>query len=127
MKHYGLLKVALFAAVIGIALSLADSAEAYKQNPRRKFARGVHNVMYGWTEIPTTVHNVDREYGPAAATSFGLVKGITNAVGRTVVGAYEMLTFPIKNGRRGYDPIIEPEFMLRSWHDDIVPIWNSDK
>jgi putative exosortase-associated protein (TIGR04073 family) len=126
MKNYGLIKAAIFVAIVGAVLSLAAPAEAYKQNPQRKFGRGLHNVMYGWTEIPVTIHKVDQEFGPAAATSYGLVKGTTNAVGRTIVGIFEMITFPIK-GKRGYDPIIEPEFMLERWHDDIVPIWNSDK
>src|SRR5262245_43127067 len=95
MKH--LMKFALIVSVAAFVLSLCAPAQAYHQNPQRKFGRGMANALFGWTEIPRQIHHVNEDEGPAAAVTFGLVKGLTEGIGRTFVGIYEMVTFPIAN------------------------------
>jgi putative exosortase-associated protein (TIGR04073 family) len=115
-----LFKAAFCVAALGGMFYLATPAQAYHQNPMRKFGRGLGNVMGGWTEVPFQVHKVDVEEGPIAAYTYGVAKGTTYFVGRTVTGFWEMLTFPLPNGGgRGYDPIFRPEFPLHDFNDSI--------
>jgi len=58
-----------------------------------KLGRGVSNTLFGWLEIPL---NIDRRYAAndtvgssVTGAAVGIVKGLT----RTVVGAYETVTF----------------------------------
>jgi putative exosortase-associated protein (TIGR04073 family) len=142
MKHFGTLKAILFLAIAGATLSLTATADAYRpttqrkfgrgayslyQSPQDKLGRGVHNVMFGWAEVPGQIHKTDIAKGPAAGVSLGAVKGVTSGIGRTLVGIFETVTFLIPN-KHGYGPILEqPEFLGEKWHDQIIPIFDHDK
>lgn len=60
-----------------------------------KMTRGLTNVLFGWTEIVQTpvywAQPIDR--GPISAVFVGVPYGIVRALGRTVVGVYEVATF----------------------------------
>jgi putative exosortase-associated protein (TIGR04073 family) len=46
---------------------------------------------------------------PDAAYTQGFVYGLGKTIGRTVIGAYEIVTFPIPDhGSEGYGPILKP-------------------
>ena len=81
--------------------------------PIRKLSRGLANTATGVLEIPLTIATVGQEEGPVAGLSWGLLLGLGAAVTRTVVGVAETLTFPFPLPRTGYEPILEPEFLLR--------------
>ncbi len=73
-----------------------------------KAGRGLGNLMLGFlVEWPKTVVHESDARGPAFGLTVGLIKGMALGVGRTLVGVYELLTFPLPNGS-DYGPVLEP-------------------
>ena len=81
--------------------------------PIRKLSRGLANTVTGVLEIPLTIATVGQEEGPVAGLSWGLLLGFGAAVTRTIVGVAETLTFPFPLPRSSYEPLLQPEFLLR--------------
>ena len=70
--------------------------------------RGVSNTVLGLvTEIPRTMYYDSVEEGPAYGLTVGFFEGIALGVGRTVVGVYELVTFPIPFPEE-YQPVLQP-------------------
>lgn len=104
-------------------LTVVRSAEAASPDPAccqpiRKLSRGLANTVTGVLEVPLTIVTVGQEEGPVAGLSWGLLLGLGAAVTRTVVGVAETLTFPFPLPRSGYEPLLQPEFLL---HPNTVP------
>jgi putative exosortase-associated protein (TIGR04073 family) len=76
-----------------------------------KLFRGLANAATGWMEIPKQIFLTHEEMGGGAAFTWGLVKGVGYAVGRSVVGGFEIATFPIPVPE-GYGAIMQPEYVL---------------
>jgi putative exosortase-associated protein (TIGR04073 family) len=91
--------------------------------PLRKLSRGVANAVGGVLEIPLAISHVHQEEGPVAALSWGLFLGIGAAVTRTVVGVVETATFLFPLPRTGYEPIMQPEFLLHPEGADALPAY----
>lgn len=73
-----------------------------------KAERGVSNLTVGFLlEVPKTVAAESESHGPAFGLTVGLIKGMGLGVGRTLVGVYELVTFPFPNGS-DYGPVLEP-------------------
>jgi putative exosortase-associated protein (TIGR04073 family) len=104
----------LIAAVI-ICLILSNltmASNCLAQDPARKLGRGLANLGAGWLTFFTTVEETGKSDGILAAATYGFIKGIAKAVQRTLVGAYETITFPIPKPK-DYAPILtNPEFPL---------------
>ena len=79
------------------------------QNAGRKLGRGVANLLFGIVEVPNQVTQTTADRGGAAGSTFGLGKGIMRWVGRELIGAYEIVTFPVPLPS-GYKPIMKPEW-----------------
>lgn len=79
-----------------------------------KLSRGIVNLVTGWLEIPKQISAVWQESGAGPGMTMGFIKGLGFAVGRTAVGAYEIVTFsaPLPDG---YRPIIQPKFVFSDW------------
>lgn len=79
--------------------------------PSQKLGRGVANVTepIRMGELRRTMEQTYLSSGPDAAYTQGFFYGLTKTIGRTVVGAYEIVTFPIPDhGSEGYGPILKP-------------------
>jgi len=81
-----------------------------------KMGRGVGNLLFGWMELPFQMMKVTDDEGSFAGATLGMVKGVAYGIGRTVVGFYEMVTFPIPNHKAQaledpYGPILHPDFI----------------
>jgi len=88
------------------------SSVAFADGPIKKLGRGLANIVTCPLEIIKGVSDANSENGPIAAISFGVLKGVFNTGIRVVVGAYEVITFPIPIPR-DYSPILtDPEFFL---------------
>jgi putative exosortase-associated protein (TIGR04073 family) len=87
-----LLAVAAFGA---IAYADIQAPPMSDMGPTRKLGRGFGNVVYGWTEIPVTMMQVNSQEGNNAAWGYGLVKGIGRSFFRFGTGWYEIFTFPV--------------------------------
>ena len=87
----------------------AADQRAAPQNAGRKLGRGIANLLFGIVEVPNQVTQTSADRGGAAGTTFGVGKGIMRWIGRELVGAYEIVTFPFPMPS-GYKPIIRPEW-----------------
>jgi putative exosortase-associated protein (TIGR04073 family) len=112
-----LIKTVVFAFIFAIfsCTILADYAFAKedKGDPVKKLGRGISNTMLGFLEFPITIEKVGKESGVGPAISYGILKGIVRAAMRTIVGAYEIVSFwvPVPTD---YKPIItDPEYIYQ--------------
>lgn len=94
----GLKHLSLIACIAALSAGCA-SAE-------RKLGRGLSNLSE-----PLRMGEIQRSFeqtylwdGPNAASTRGLVSGVNRTIGRTVVGAFEVLTFPVPS-----QPYFKPE------------------
>ena len=99
--------------LVFLPLFAQESSESgIGHGPLRKLARGIVNVACGWFEVPRQMMRVKQEAGKTSGDivgfTWGTFRGIACTVGRTAIGALEVVTFPIPE----YDPIIEPEFIF---------------
>jgi len=101
-----------------IIMSFAGAACA-DDNMLTKLGRGVANVFTSPLEIPKDIGQTSRDDGPMAGFTVGVLKGVFNTVKRAVVGAFEIVSFPIPVPA-DYAPILDdPEYFLKS--DTDVP------
>jgi len=105
-----MIKIAITLMVVASILSFS-LPEALAQDPIKKLGRGIANVLTGALEIPLNIVDAQEEEGYIAAVTYGIVKGVAMTALRTVVGAYEIVTFLIPIPFH-YDPILEPEFLM---------------
>ena len=94
-------KLALIASATALAALFSGCA-----GPEKKLGRGFNNVTE-FARMGEIRRSVEQSYlfdGPSSAYTSGVIRGFNRSVVRTVVGAYEIVTFPIPS----YDPILHP-------------------
>ena len=83
-----------------------------RRGAERKLGRGLANLAFGWVEIFKGIDEVHKDRDSVvAASTWGTVRGATQAGARTLTGVYEIVTFPFPD-RKDYAPQLEPEFVL---------------
>ena len=102
-----ILSILLILAIISVAPS------AYAQDAGSKLLRGIVNTTTGVLELPITVYRISKTDGYPTALTYGMAKGLVNAVLRTAVGVYEVVTFPVPMPE-GYESIMVPDTLLTS-------------
>ena len=76
--------------------TLSDEQILYRQQVGDKAARGVNNVLFGWTELPKRVVDITKESNnPIWGLFAGTFQGILKAMARTASGVGDILTAPI--------------------------------
>lgn len=113
----GLVSLSLIALVLTAQaepyVSAVDkSRNDYPSGVSRKLGRGLSNAGMGWLEVFKGAQKVSDESGYWAGATWGPIFGVVNAAKRTGAGIFETATFAIPNGGRGFDPILDPEFVL---------------
>jgi putative exosortase-associated protein (TIGR04073 family) len=69
---------------------------AYRLTVGEKAARGVKNILLGWTELPKRIVDITQETeNPIWGLVIGIYEGSLKAVGRTLSGVVDVLTAPI--------------------------------
>lgn len=83
--------------VLACALMLgsAAKAESYQSGLTNKLSQGLANIAFGFIEIPKNVINISSHQNIFAGMTWGIVRGVTHGVSRTLVGGVELLTSPI--------------------------------
>lgn len=117
-----------FLALVCLA-GLACSAVADIQDPpandygpTRKLGRGVSNFLFGWSEIPHTIAQVNDREGNAAAGGYGVVRGVGRGFARFGVGFYEVLLWPFPVNRGTYLPILPDDIQfLHAGYSEFPP------
>lgn len=84
---------------------------SFADDPIRKLSRGLANTASGWVEIPAEVFREADKSADFLGFMIAPFKGLFKAIGRTVVGVYEVTTFIIPIPSH-YRPIVEPEFVF---------------
>lgn len=114
------------AAMIVAALSCAAIAGAerfgdeYRDDSAfgkmgEKLGRGTANVFTSVVEVPKNISNEWRKSDPVTGFVVGSVKGCGWWGVRTVVGAFEIVTFPVPVPAN-YEPLMEPAYpMADQW------------
>jgi len=91
-------KLLIASILFGLAAPIAayadiNNPQLAKYGPTRKLFRGLGNIAYGITEIPTSIYSTQRLEGTEAAWSAGLGEGIVRTAKRFGWGAFEVVTF----------------------------------
>ena len=99
-------------ALILFLLTIAFTVPGYCDDPMKKLGRGLCNTFTFPFEFFLQVSRVNETDGPMAASTWGVLKGISMSFIRLSVGLYETVTFPIPEPK-DYAPILkDPEFMF---------------
>lgn len=96
----------LTALLATAALSMADIQQppSSEWGPTRKLGRGLGNICFGITEIPTSMASVNYFEGNSAAFSYGVVRGVGRMFARLGYGIYDTLLFPFPTYKGTYAP-----------------------
>ena len=103
-----------FAVFAAIAWADEDSSKKmdYGEGAGKKLGRGLGNLAFGWLDIPKGIEDAGDEHNFISAITWGPLMGVSNAVGRTLAGAYEVATFPVPYPNN-FKPLVEPEFVIK--------------
>lgn len=88
----------------------AAMSHSYIEGVGDKLAHGLANTITGIGEIPKNVMIASDEKGVAYGATAGVFTGIFHAIGRTLTGAVDIVTFIIPT-----KPIIEPDYIWEDW------------
>ena len=72
--------------------------------PTRKLGRGLGNIAFGLTELPTSMMSVNYFEGNSAAFSYGIVRGVGRTLARLGYGLYDTFLFPVAAYKGTYAP-----------------------
>jgi len=98
------------------------------EGPEHKFSRGLNN-MVEFARLGEMQRSIEQasifDYSGYGGFTDGVFHGINRSFLRTGAGIYEVLTFPIPNGRYGdYGPIFHPADPV--YPDSYRPDWLAD-
>ncbi len=86
----------------------------------QKAVRGLASTGLGvLVEVPKTVYYDTLEDGPLYGLTVGVLEGLSWGIARTLVGVYEVVTFPFPIPE-GYRPIYKPSYPYESGRTDLA-------
>ena len=88
------------------ALVCFSSPQASGQTMWQKLQRGFVNIVSGCVEIPGCIYDVSSKEGGMVGATWGTAKGVGMGPIRTMVGIFDVITFPIP--ANDYQPILTP-------------------
>ena len=94
-------------AALLIAVSFLFSAPAHAGNPASKLGQGVSNIVLSPIELVNGIKIVGASADPVTGVVGGLLAGTVLLGRRILVGAYEVVTFPIPFPS-DYEPVLDP-------------------
>ncbi len=83
-----------------------------------KLVRGAANFATGWVELPKQIYLVGHNEGWVTGALRGPIDGLGMFIGRTVAGAYEVLTFPLPIPPH-YQPMLRPDYVWQQESDHV--------
>jgi len=119
LHRSGVLVFALF-VLLGCLATAAVAEELVPPAAAEKAVRGLANTGLGVVvELPKTVYYDTLEDGPLYGLTVGVLEGLSWGIARTLVGIYEVLTFPFPIPE-GYRPIYTPSYPYQPGRTDIA-------
>jgi len=119
MKPLGVVVLVLVALGNG-GLTSAFAEEAGSTLAAQKAVRGLANTGLGVVvELPKTVYYDTLEDGPLYGLTVGVLEGLSWGIARTLVGIYEVVTFPFP-APEGYRPILTPAYPYQPGKTDVA-------
>jgi putative exosortase-associated protein (TIGR04073 family) len=109
-------KQLVFLIALALALSAVpaqaedDSGLSYPAKIGGKLGIGMINAVTGLVEIPKSVMIVSEQENPGLGVTLGLVKGLTNALGRSFLGMLDVISFPIPTKPLVNPPVVFQDF-----------------
>ena len=105
------MKKLLFTGLVVFAFAVSALADIQDPpgndyGPTRKLGRGIGNFLYGSSELPVSVCNVNKEEGNSAAASYGIVRGLGRSTARHFTGLYEIFTFAAPTHHNSFRPVL---------------------
>ena len=94
-------------AAVLVATVLASPLHA-GDNAGTKLLRGLAGAVFGFLEIPGNMLQIAQKDSVPEGLSEGFFKGTLMLLTRSIVGTYEVVTFPIPI--KDYKPMIEPTY-----------------
>lgn len=86
----------------------------------QKAVRGLANSGLGVVvELPKTIYYDTLEDGPLYGLTVGVLEGLSWGIARTLVGVYEVVTFPFPIPE-GYRPIYQPHYPFEAGKTDLA-------
>jgi putative exosortase-associated protein (TIGR04073 family) len=104
-----LLILLLTAGIAGLSMADIQAPPGQKYGPLRKLSRGLANIVYGVTEIPTQWALSEEEGGASEQFAYGTVFGGGKTIARLGYGVYELITFPFATYKGTYRPPYHPD------------------
>lgn len=103
-----LLALALLIAFATLCRADIQDPPSNDHGPTRKLGRGVSNLLFGWSELPSTIGKINEDEGNSAAAGYGVVRGVGRSIMRIQAGVFEILTFPFPvHGT--YQPLLDSD------------------
>ena len=99
----------LMIMIVMFVLASPVMAGDYAVASGEKFSRGLANTTTGWVELPVNIVRESRQHHVAAGLTYGTLKGVAHSIGRTAVGVFDLVTFPVPSGA-----IVHPDYV---WSD----------
>ncbi len=109
-------KTTVFLAAGLLALSSVSaqaeegSGISYPAKIGGKFLIGMMNATTGMVEIPKTMMTTSASDGLGLGLSLGFVKGMTNMLGRSLLGMMDVISFPIPTKPLVNPPVVFQDF-----------------
>lgn len=97
--------------VVSMILACSSMGFAAASPSGTKLSRGCKNLGLGWTDIPKTIVDTSKQSNAFVGITIGTLKGVCQAVARTVSGAVDVVTFPVGTYDR---PVIKPSMIQES-------------
>lgn len=107
-------------AGIVVILTVALATPAYAAGPlyrstypskiTNKLGRGLGNIVFCWVEIPLEINEEIQNTDPFTGSIVGLGKGIFYTGQRLVLGAVDVVTFPVDLYGNNYQSVQRTEF-----------------
>lgn len=122
-----LIMTALICGLFTVSATADDMTRSRSdaQKMMHKLGRGIVNVLTGWMEIPKNIATEWKETDPFSGVVIGTIKGAGWTWGRTMSGAYDIITFPLPVPDN-YETLMEPELILPDiWGEDF-PHYDDD-
>ena len=111
-KKHLFIACALSSALLSASPAYAEEQD-YLSGFTSKFSQGLFNTTTGFIELPKNVVNISQDENIFVGLTWGVVRGVLHSVGRTVVGAAELITSPIPT-----DDYISPPYVWDRFSED---------